>query len=141
MAWWHKFSSFKSDVALTVAHLLSRFPMSSRHLERKISDAFTGLQIEETLNSKIDFAADGGISDNVDGAINANLSDELEMGDLNNISESSGIVSGLTSSVASCASSGTTIPSHGDMVTRYIDDFARDRDSLKSAMVRPLLTQ
>ena len=110
-------------------------------LERKISDAFTGIKIEESLNSKLNFE----LSREIDLPVSMEestyretsdrLSYEIEMGDLNNISESSGIVSGLTSSVNSGSTSGATLPSPREMENPYGEDFGRDKGRLKSAMV------
>ena len=113
--------------------------------ERKISDAFTGLKIEETLNSKLNLKLEPNseidlplaLEDSSFRETSERLSYELEMGDLNNISESSGIVSGLTSSVNSCSTSGATLPSPREMNNHYGEDFGRDRGRLKSAMVSP----
>ena len=112
-------------------------------LERKISDAFTGIKIEESLNSKLNLNFE--LSREIDLPISREeisfretserLSYEIEMGDLNNISESSGIVSGLTSSVNSGSTSGATLPSPREMENPYVEDFGRDRGRLKSAMV------
>jgi hypothetical protein len=117
--------------------------MSNPMLERKISDAFTGIKIEESLNSKLNLNFEP--SREIDLPISREeisfretserLSYEIEMGDLNNISESSGIVSGLTSSVNSGSTSGATLPSPREMENHFGEDFGRDRGRLKSAMV------
>ena len=111
--------------------------------ERKISDAFTGIKIEESLNSKLNLSLEPNGS--IDLPISREersfretterLSYELEMGELNTLSESSGIVSGLTSSVNSCSTSGATLPSPREMENGFSEDFGRDRGRMKSAMV------
>ena len=120
-----------------------RFQMSDPIFDRKISDAFTGIKIEESLNSKLNLSLEP------NGAIDLpisreersfretteRLSYELEMGELNTLSESSGIVSGLTSSVNSCSTSGATLPSPREMENGFSEDFGRDRGRMKSAMV------
>ena len=113
--------------------------MTNPLLERKLSDAFTGLKVEESLNTKLKLKL-GSISSRGpfcdDNDEDANINYELNiMGDLNNISESSGIVSGLTSSVnSSSTTSGATLPSPREADNNYVEDFGRDR-RLKSAMV------
>ena len=108
-------------------------------LERKISDAFTGIKIEESLNSKLNLNFEPrreidlpiSMEESTYRETSDRLSYEIEMGDLNNISESSGIVSGLTS----CVNSGSTLPSPREMENHFGEDFGRDRGRLKSAMV------
>ena len=117
--------------------------MSEPILQRKVSDAFTGIKIEESLSSKLNLNLEPqSTSDPVDSReersyreTSERLSYELEMGDLNNISESSGIVSGLTSSINSCSTSGATLPSPREGENGFAEDFGHENGRLKSAMV------
>ena len=120
--------------------------MSEPILQRKVSDAFTGIKIEESLSSKLNLNLEPqNASDPVEERsyreTSERLSYELEMGELNNISESSGIVSGLTSSINSCSTSAATLPSPREGEHGFTEDFGHDNGRLKSAMVSFFLIQ
>jgi len=113
--------------------------------ERKLSDAFTGINIEESLKSKLSSLGFGEYSSEAkytepNNDI-GNLSDiaDLDLGDtLPSItSESSGVVSGLTSSVHSCANSAGTVPSPRESAME-IQENPSTNHRLKSAMLQEL---